>query len=136
MCDIRSWNKDFLADFIAIYEKNPCLWKIKSKDYSNKHLKSSAYEMLAKKLKEIDENATKDEVIKKINSIRGSYRKERNKVKQSSKSGAGSDQIHKPTLWYYHLLSFLGDQESPKPSFSNIEDNSSFQEDYIEEDVK
>ncbi|GBN38065.1 hypothetical protein AVEN_208400-1 [Araneus ventricosus] len=56
-----------------------------------------------------DINANKDLVQKKISSLRGAYRKESNKVKASMKSGAGTDEVHTPKLWYYDMLSFLAD---------------------------
>jgi len=37
-------------------------------------------------------------------------------VKSSIASGAGTDDVHKPTLWYYELLSFTLEQDVPRPS--------------------
>lgn len=68
MSDLRLVSRDFLTEFIELYRENQCLWKIKSKDYSNRQLKEAAYKLLINKLKEVDENATKDCVTKKINS--------------------------------------------------------------------
>ena len=43
-------NKDFLIEFIELYRSYPCLWKVKSQDYSNKLKKNQAYDVLAKNL--------------------------------------------------------------------------------------
>lgn len=40
-------SKEFLIDFINLFTKLPCLWKIKSTDYHNRHMKNKAYEKLA-----------------------------------------------------------------------------------------
>lgn len=42
-------------------------------------------------------------LLKKINNIRSTYKKERKKVADSKKSGAGATEIYSPKLWYYQL---------------------------------
>ncbi|CAH2000998.1 unnamed protein product [Acanthoscelides obtectus] len=32
----------------------------------------------------------------------------------------GADERYEPTLWYYHLFHFLGDQETPRKSEANL----------------
>ncbi|XP_040285251.1 uncharacterized protein LOC120998601 isoform X2 [Bufo bufo] len=39
-------NPDFLIEFIEMYRSLPCLWKVKSSDYSNRQKKTEAYEKL------------------------------------------------------------------------------------------
>jgi Alcohol dehydrogenase transcription factor Myb/SANT-like len=107
-------HEDIMREFIELYKDNPCLWKIKSKEYSNKILKEEAYKILVIKLKEINEDAAKEDVIKKINSMRSCFRKEFKKFMDSKKSGTGTEEVYKPTLWYYELLLFLKDQEMPR----------------------
>jgi hypothetical protein len=36
-------NKVFWEEFIEIYRQNSCLWEVKSKDYSNKMKRNSAF---------------------------------------------------------------------------------------------
>ncbi|KAB0804497.1 hypothetical protein PPYR_01467 [Photinus pyralis] len=67
-------------------------------------------------------DANLDLVTKKINSLRSSYRKEKKKVADSLKSGAGTEEVYSPTLWYYDLFKFLDDQETPRAPVSNFED--------------
>ncbi|KAL4126475.1 hypothetical protein QTP88_010697 [Uroleucon formosanum] len=38
----------------------------------------------------------------------------------SIKSGASADTVYKPKLWYFSLLSFLGDQDTPRTSHSSL----------------
>lgn len=111
----------FWREFIEIYKQHPCIWKVKSKEYSDRNMKNAAYETLVNKLKEKDENANRESVVKKINNLRSSFRKEHKKITSSYKSGAAAVDIYRPSLWYYDLLLFLHDQETSRPSVSNIE---------------
>ncbi|KAJ8943657.1 hypothetical protein NQ318_005659 [Aromia moschata] len=89
--DCRYWSKDLVINFIEVYKANPCLWKIKSKEYANKNLKTIAYDKLIDICKTVNPEAKKDYVVKKIQSFRGSFRKEIKKVLESKRSGAGED---------------------------------------------
>lgn len=44
------------------------------------------------------------------------------KVDTSCRSGIGSNQVYVPSLWHYDLFNFLGDQETPRQSSSNLND--------------
>lgn len=55
--------------------------------------------------------------------MRSTYRKEIAKVNKSLRSEAGEEDICKPTLWYYNLLNFLNDQETPRQSQNTIDDD-------------
>ncbi|XP_066153390.1 uncharacterized protein [Euwallacea fornicatus] len=111
-----------VEEFIELYKAEPCLWLVKSKDYHNRNKRAVAYEKLKEKLREIEPNATKEDVLKKINSLRSNVRKEKKKYKESLKSGASADDVYKPALWYYHLFDFLGDENTPRQSCSNLDD--------------
>nr|CAH7721998.1 unnamed protein product [Callosobruchus chinensis] len=99
-------NKRILEDFIEIYRNNPCLWKVKRKEYHDRAKKEAAYELLIKKLKEIEPNADKAAVVRKINNLRSNVRKEKKKYEQSFKSGASVDDFYHIKLWYYELLDY------------------------------
>jgi predicted house-cleaning noncanonical NTP pyrophosphatase (MazG superfamily) len=120
MSDSRYLSKEFIIEFLEKYRQFPCLWKIKSKDYTNKNLKNRAYDELLTVCKNINPEANRDFVVKKIQSFRGSFRKELKKVEDSKRSGKSADDVHVPTLWYYHLLEFTVDQELPTDSISNF----------------
>ncbi|XP_039281968.1 uncharacterized protein LOC120350884 isoform X2 [Nilaparvata lugens] len=106
MADLRQCSREFLTDFISLYESFPCIWRVKSKEYSDRDKKGEAYERLVEKFKEIDVKACRETVVKKNNSLRSVYRKELAKVNKSIRSGAGEDEIYKPSLWYFDLLHF------------------------------
>lgn len=109
MSDLRNLTRDFLRHFIDLYRTHPCLWKTKSKDYLDKNKKNTASQILLEKLKVVQPEATKNTVIQKINSLRGGFKRDLKKVKDSKRSGAGADDIYVPTLWYYPLMQFVAD---------------------------
>lgn len=112
-----------LEEFIDIYKSEPCLWRVKCKDYHDRDKRSAAYGKLVNKLKELEPTATKDDVVRKINTFRSNVRRERKKYDESVRSGVSSDDIYKPTLWYFDLFDFIGDQDVPRSSRSNISDS-------------
>lgn len=120
MSDTRYWSKEFTTTFIEKYREYPCLWKLKSKEYLNKNLKTAAYDNLVELCKPVYPEANRDFVVKKIQGLRGSFRKELKKVLASKRSGSEYDQIYEPTLWYYDLLQFTIDQETPSRNLCNI----------------
>ncbi|XP_077155581.1 uncharacterized protein LOC143818016 [Ranitomeya variabilis] len=109
--------QEFVREFIEMYRSLPCLWKIKSSDYSDRYKKKDAYGKLMAVYKQHHPTETVDEIIvrKKIHALRTVYKKELNKVEKSVKSGAGTDDIYVPKLWYYDLMEFTRDQEIPRP---------------------
>jgi hypothetical protein len=96
---------------------------VKSKDYSDRNKKGQAYEALTEKYKEVDASANKEKVTKKINSLRTVYKKDLAKINKSIRSGAGENDIYKPTLWYFDILDFLNDQEKVRKSKNTIDDD-------------
>lgn len=99
------------------------MWLIKSKDYSDRNKKDLAYAELVKKYKEFDSSADRNTVVKKINALRTVYKKELAKVNNSLKSGAGADDVYKPSLWYFDLLHLKKkNQDSPRPARSTMDD--------------
>lgn len=125
-----SRDHDFICDFIEIYKLHPCLWDKTDPHYHNSNIREAAYTLLLEKYREYDDKATKATVKSKINSLRSTYKKEYKKVKDSEKSGAGNEEIYKPSLWYYDLLSFINDQQPTRTSVNtmNCEDEDKHQE--------
>lgn len=112
MTDLRSLRRNFVEEFLDLYKSFPCLWKLRSKAYRDRRLKNKAYDVLVKKLKEEIPKCTKETVVKKIDSIRGNFRKEYKKVMASKRTAQRLQDIYEPTLWYYDKLLFLKDNDS------------------------
>lgn len=115
--------KEFIREFIELYKSFPCLWKVKSKEYSDRNAKTQAYDILVEKMNTVDESTNRETVVKKINSLRTTYRKELKKVLESERSGAGAEDVYVPHLWYYDLMTSLQDQETPRRIVSNMDED-------------
>lgn len=105
--------KQLLIEFIELYETLPEVWDSRRKDYMSKSKRHSALEKLLECYKKIKPNATREDVRKKINSLRTNYRKELKKIISSKRSGAGTEEVYKPTSWIFYALQFLGSCELP-----------------------
>lgn len=66
MAHLQLMSRDFFTEFIDLYRQNECLLKIKSEEYSDKHKKNAAYNILIEKLKEVEPEANKDMIVKKL----------------------------------------------------------------------
>jgi len=62
-----------------------------------------------------------EEVWKKLDSLRDQRKKIDNKINDSKKSGAGTDDVVKPTVWWYDLVEFLVRDTSTAYKTSNLE---------------
>lgn len=122
MADVKTASREFLREFIQLYQSLPCLWNIKSKEYSNRELRAWAYEKLIEQYKSIDREANRETIKKKINSLRSTYNKERHKVQASIRNS--DKEIYVPTLWYYNLLSFLDDLDTSRDTNHSVQDTS------------
>ncbi|KAJ8934835.1 hypothetical protein NQ314_013183, partial [Rhamnusium bicolor] len=70
-----------LKEFIDMYRAHPALWQIKNKQlYNNRNLKNRGYSELVNIRKKLDPEANQKMVKSKIQSLRGSFRKELKKV--------------------------------------------------------
>jgi len=113
--------KKVLEDFIEIYKMNQCLWQVKNKEYHDRDKKEAAYKLLIEKLREIEPDANKSVVVRKINNLRNNVRKKKKRYEQSVKSGASADEVYHIKLWYYDLFDFLHDQCTTRESSSNLD---------------
>ena len=114
-------NKQTVLEFIEIYRSLPALWKVKSKEYSNKFAKDKGYNQLIEFCKTFEKEADKTYVVPKINNLRSSFRKEMKKVDKSKLSGAGTDLVYETKLWYYKDIQFIQDQEIVRSGASNLD---------------
>lgn len=101
-----------IKEFIEIYRSEPSLWKVRSSFYNNKAIKNQAYRRMVQKLREIYPSADVETVRRKINALRTNYRKEQRKVEASRERGRlTGEPLYVPSLWYFELFHFIGDQE-------------------------
>ncbi|KAL2745751.1 hypothetical protein V1477_006142, partial [Vespula maculifrons] len=110
--DLVGYTHEFLAEFIQLYRAQPCLWQLRCKGYKDRLLRSRAYDVLAQKLREVNETADRNTVIRKINTLRTAFRREYNKVKSSQSATGDQQNQYKSSLWYYDLLKFVAEQNN------------------------
>jgi len=113
---------DFLTKFLEEYREMPVLWQVRSADYSNRTKRDEAWDSLVQLTREKIPEADLCFVEKKVDSIRASVRKELRRVRDSKRSGLSADDAYKPTLWYFDLLLFTADQDIPRKSKNNLEE--------------
>ncbi|XP_063818929.1 uncharacterized protein LOC135057004 isoform X1 [Pseudophryne corroboree] len=108
---IEFTDHDFWTGFIELYRSHECLWRVKSKKYFNREKKLKAYQELIDYSKGRNSQADIQWVKKRIQNFRTVFYKEHKRVIKSQRSGAGSDEVRRPSLWYYNLLMFTLEQE-------------------------
>lgn len=77
------------------------------------YFRNANYAKLLPILRKLKPNATLEDIKKKINAIRSNYRRELKKIISSKRSGAGTDEIYAPKIWYFPYLHFLRKLEQP-----------------------
>ncbi|XP_073830403.1 uncharacterized protein [Musca autumnalis] len=114
---------EFLKEFLCCYEMQRCLWDITSPEYMMRDIKTKAYGELLNVMKKYKKDCSIDDVKKKINVIRSSYRRELKKIKQSESSGAGVDSVYQPKIWWFDACKFLQSYEKPTGSISTLSED-------------
>ncbi|KAG8319758.1 hypothetical protein J6590_084521 [Homalodisca vitripennis] len=105
--------------------------KVRSSEYSNKFKRDTAWEHLLQITKEKIPNADTNFVKRKVDNLRAAFGKEMRKVRDSTRSGASADDTYTPTLWYFELMKFTAEQEQPRKTKSNLDED---EENIIEEE--
>ncbi|XP_063781028.1 uncharacterized protein LOC134929203 [Pseudophryne corroboree] len=104
--------RQFWSGFIDLYNQNECLWRVRSPDYANRIKRNRAYQQLIEYSRGKNSDVDVNWVKKKISNFRTVFVKERKKVQDSQRSGAGTDEVYKQTLWYYDQIQFIIEQEA------------------------
>uniref|UniRef100_A0A0A9Z7N9 Monopolar spindle protein 2 n=1 Tax=Lygus hesperus TaxID=30085 RepID=A0A0A9Z7N9_LYGHE len=109
-----SWDNDRVIALIKEVEKRPVLWKKDDKMYQNLFAKEDAWREIGEVLED-DVGVLK----KKMNSIRGSRRREKHRVTTSMRAGKGRNEIYVPKWFAWDSLKFLDDQDEPRITLTN-----------------
>ncbi|XP_060518649.1 uncharacterized protein LOC132697295 isoform X2 [Cylas formicarius] len=84
-----------------------------------------AMELLIEKCREYYPDAGADFAKRKLDTLRGCFRKEYKKVADSRKIATSLEEVYKPSLWYYNLLLFTVG-ESPDESLEPLREFNRF----------
>ncbi|CAH1102248.1 unnamed protein product [Psylliodes chrysocephalus] len=121
-CLKMSWSRQQVEELIDAYFEHPCLYNVHLKLYHNKHARNAALEIIKEALSTVRPGITIPEIKSKWNGLKTNCSTEHKKIQQSQTSGAGTDDIYTPSIWYYSKLSFLLDYTKPRKSMDSISD--------------
>ncbi|XP_070136199.1 uncharacterized protein [Drosophila bipectinata] len=110
---MNSRDRKFWTEFLQLYRSLPAVWQTRSPEYSIRSLKTAGYESLVQKLREVEPEANRLLVVKKINSFRTNFRRDVRRRDQCLAKG----QPFQSTLWYFEILGFLEGQDGDKGGF-------------------
>lgn len=101
---------------LDLYQKNECLWDVKSPDYKNAIKRKSALSNIAENL-----NLDQELVKKKIASIRATYLLEKKKIADSQRTGSSTGDVYIPTVSWFDHMKFLDDVIIPRKTVANLD---------------
>jgi len=96
------WYREQTIQLIDLFRARPALWDTSSVHYRNKRMKNESLEQISVKLR-----CPKEEIAKKICTLRVQFSRENVKVKRARESGGA---VYNPKWFGYQLLCFLNDQ--------------------------
>lgn len=106
------WLSNDISRFLLVYRIYDSLWDTANENYMRKNTGQNNMINLKKK---------------KIKNIKDAHRHEANKVKKSTKSGAGVEDAYKPKLnWFYEVDSFKSKEKVPNCFLLRIQSRAHF----------
>ncbi|XP_050689340.1 uncharacterized protein LOC126981810 isoform X2 [Eriocheir sinensis] len=115
------WTRANTLRLINHLKRNHCLWQVENKYYKHKRVRSTILNAVAKELSDSMKCVvTPDDLMKKWHTLRSQFRREVKALKESQKSGAGTE-VYTPKLWCFNALTFLGGGEALQATSSNME---------------
>lgn len=110
------WSNELTLEFLQLFENEAVIWNPQIPDHKNRNKVADAWN-------NIKANFSVDcpvvELKKKKDSLMAMFRQLFNKVKASLKSGAGRDEVYKPTWFAYDtMVNFLQPVYSPRDTIS------------------
>lgn len=97
------WSSDNNISFMKLYKEQENLWNCFDKNYRNRDMRKASLEHIAKEM-HLDSTS---EVTKKIKKLRSTYNQEVNKIEKSKKSGAGADDVYKPSIKWFDIMDYI-----------------------------
>lgn len=109
------WTKEQIVELIEMLQTCPALWDIRCKQYRDRNIKFDDMSKMASHFK-----TNVDEINRKIKSLKTQFSRERKKILEKSKSGAGA--ISHENIWFgYDMMSFLKENNISKGSRTTFE---------------
>ncbi|CAL1680923.1 unnamed protein product [Lasius platythorax] len=105
--NLKKWTNNEIIILIDADKEECCLYDVRSSNYHNKHLRSEALKRVGDAVRVLKQDVADKDCASMFYTLRSQYNIENAKVKMSKKSGTGTDNVYKPSLWYYEHLMFL-----------------------------
>lgn len=104
-------------DFIREYRLREALWNTVLPEYHNQLLRSQLTGELLVIYNEWHPDASKSDMMSKLNTLKTTYRTERKKVLKSEKSGTGTADVYEPKWYCYRALdAFMQEASCAEPA--------------------
>ncbi|XP_046435802.1 uncharacterized protein LOC124187749 isoform X2 [Neodiprion fabricii] len=114
-----NWTQEECLQVINEYRKRKVLWNPRDPLYYNKITKEDAWTEIAVKC-----CRSTEELKKKIESLKSTYRREKTRARKRYKTGKGRSEIHQPQWFAYTSLQFLDNKNIPYKTLNNVQNMS------------
>lgn len=95
-----------MLEFIELLQGEPCIWNPKNKNHKNRNLVNDAWVRVKNSF---SVPCSIEELKKKRNTLLTQYRDCLKKIKDSTKTGAGSEEVYKPSWFAFDAIhSYMG----------------------------
>lgn len=113
------WSNEVTFEFLNLYQNESALWNSLSPQHKNKNDVHDAWLRIKTNLK--DGHFSITELKKKKENLMSTYRKVKGKIKDSMKTGSGTNDIYKPEWPFYSIMaSFLDNVYKPRTTKTSI----------------
>jgi len=100
-----AWKDEHTETFLEMYRNHECLWNNMSENYHKTNIREKPYKTLHSELN-LPQLSVND-ISAKIKAVRTRYCSELAKIRKSENSGAGSNDLYVPRLfWFKHSPTF------------------------------
>lgn len=114
---VMEWPNELVLDFLTFYEIEAVIWNPALPNHKNRNEVYDAWKRIEEKM---EKKFTVTELKKKKDSLMASYRTCLKKVKDTTKSGAGTEDIYKPNWFAYEMMDrFLKDKNVPRETLTS-----------------
>ncbi|CAG5006426.1 unnamed protein product [Parnassius apollo] len=114
----KKWTERDTVRFVELYEEEQVLWNMRLKDCKQKRCPECAIQCI---IHNLNMEATIQEVNTKINNIRSTYTQEKVKIKKSTGTGSGANDVYVPSLAWYEIADrFLSGVIKSRKTYQNV----------------
>lgn len=107
-----SWSNDNIIEFLNLFEQEPIIWNPRHPGHKDRNAVHDAWLRIQT---QISIPFTISDLKKKKETLMGTFRKLNSRVKASSRTGSGTDEIFKPDWFAYELMArFLHSVYNPR----------------------